>query len=263
MTKASASVRKTLCILLSVLLIAAAGLFCMSVAVSGTDDAGEVSGSVAEEESSEPVSGEPVSEEPSSEEPSSEEPSSEEPSSEDPSSEEPSSEEQSSEEPSSEEPSSEEPPTEPPTEPSDGAVAEIYHCVSGPSLTYFFGHTWICIRNVSGATLYVGQQAIEPGQMISAGHHRGGFQFNKEMRQYANKTVTACKSRINADQFAAAAAEIMDPEWGTYELFAHNCTNFSTAVWRAATGQRMTPFIFPFVLRSQINSRSPVGLIMA
>ena len=252
------SLKKTLCIMLSVLLILTAGLFCMSMVSAEPDDADVSEPSVSSgEEASSDFSGE----ESSSEEPLSGEPSSEEPSSEEPSSEEPSSEEPSSEEPSSEEPSSEEPQTEPPTQPDDGAVAEIYHCATGMSLSYFFGHTWICIRNVGTETLYIGSVEIEPGRMISAGLHYGpGLDYNREMRQFAGKGVTALKARIGSDGFNAAAAEMQKSEWSRYMVFTHNCTNFSTSVWSAATGQRMSPFIFPFVVKSQMSSRSPVTL---
>ena len=245
----SFSVKKTLCVMLSVLIVLTAGLFCVSMvrAEPGETDVSDPSFSSGEEFSS-GYSGE----EPSSEEPSSEEPSSGEPSSEEPSSEEPSSEEPSSEEPSSEEPH---------TEPADGAVAEIYHCATGMSLSYFFGHTWICIRNVSTETLYIGSVEIKPGRMISAGLHYGpGLDYNREMRQFAGKGVTALKARIGPDGFNAAAAEMQKSEWSRYMVFTHNCTNFSTSVWSAATGQRMSPFIFPFVVKSQMSSRSPVTL---
>ena len=235
MNTSASAFKKTLCVLLSVLMIFVAGLVSASFAVSGrADDISAPDVSLSEE-----PSGEPAGDEQSSE---------------------PAGEEQSSE-PASEEPSSEPSTEEPPTEPSDGAVAEIYHCASGMSLTYFFGHTWICIRNVSGETLSIGEKTIEPGQMIAAGLHYGrGLEYDREMGQFSGKSVSALKCRINRDQFAAAASEIQNANWNHYELFTHNCTNFSTSVWQAATGQRLSPFIFPFVVKSQMSSRSPVSL---
>ena len=137
----------------------------------------------------------------------------------------------------------------------DGTVADIYLCVSGFHIPYFFGHAWICISNESDAPITVGTETIAPGAMISAGlHSRVGMEFNREMRQFSGSTVTAIRRSLTREALANAEREIMDPKWDSYLLFSKNCTNFSAAVWKAATGESYTAVVFPFVLQTQFPS---------
>ena len=132
-------------------------------------------------------------------------------------------------------------------------VAILYLCVSGPTAHYGFGHTWICIRNISAKDISVGSQIIHPRKMISAGlHHNGGIHFNDELRQYDKKAVTALSKNLTIDGLEKAEKEMLKSTWRWYELFVHNCTNFATSVWLAATGQFFLAFCFPFVVQIQM-----------
>ena len=140
-------------------------------------------------------------------------------------------------------------------------VAILYHCASGIHMPYIFGHTWLCIENVSGETIYVGSEAIEPGQIISAGLHSAhGMEFNKEMREYRGSFVSALKAEMTAEELKKAESEILSSRWHYLEFFGHNCTNFSCSVWKKVTGQKLTPFVFPFVIKAQFPKDRTVKL---
>ena len=142
-------------------------------------------------------------------------------------------------------------------------VAVIYHCASGIRAPYIFGHTWIVIKNVCDRNLTVGPQTIEPGGMISAGLHSGkGMDFNREMREFSGRAVTALQYQMTVDDLRKAEEEIMSSRWDHYLLFSHNCTNFSTSVWKAVTGQKYSPFIFPFVIKNQFPSDETIKLFI-
>ena len=142
-------------------------------------------------------------------------------------------------------------------------VAEIYLCFCGIRLPYIFGHTWVCIVNVSGETLTVGPQTLEPGQMLSAGLHAGGgMVFNREMGEFRGRSVTAIRATMTREDLQRAADEIMSSKWDHYYLLTHNCTHFAAAVWRAATGESYTTAIFPFVLKSQVPADRQTGLFI-
>ena len=143
----------------------------------------------------------------------------------------------------------------------DEAAAVLYLCVSGVRLPYIFGHTWICIENVSGAPLSVGGRELAPGDMMSAGLHTGvGMEFDREMRQFRGNTVTAMRRELTRAAFESAANEIMNGRWDHYLLFTHNCTHFCAAVWRAGTGMSLRASVFPFALKSQMSAGETVGL---
>lgn len=142
-----------------------------------------------------------------------------------------------------------------------GAAAEMHMCVLGIYLPYLFGHRWICIYNVSDRPFSVGDRTLEPGGMISVSVHAGnGMEFNKEMRLFSGRNVTALKTTLDEDGLRRAANEIMSGEWNRYAMFSHNCTHFTAAVWKAATGERFNTFIFPFILKSQLPSDRTVSL---
>ncbi|MBR5411206.1 MAG: hypothetical protein IK104_11100 [Clostridia bacterium] len=142
-----------------------------------------------------------------------------------------------------------------------GNVAEIYLCVSGFHTSYIFGHAWICIRNISDAPITVRSETLAPGAMLSVSLHAGvGREFNREMRQYRGKSVTAIGRPLTRAALANAEREIMDSKWGSYLLFSKNCTNFSAAVWKAATGESYRAVIFPFVLKNQFPADQTFSL---
>ena len=140
-------------------------------------------------------------------------------------------------------------------------VAEIYMCFCGIRLPYLFGHTWISIVNTSGETFTVGPQAVEPGQMMTAGLHSGaGMVINRELGEFRGRTVTAIRATLTREALQRAESEIMNSRWDHYLLFSHNCTNFAAAVWKAATGESYQTAIFPFVLKSQVPADRKTGL---
>lgn len=136
----------------------------------------------------------------------------------------------------------------------DDDVAIIYLCVVPyTSSRYAFGHSWICIKNISNKAIKVGPQTIATGEMISAGLHSfKGMTFNEEMDDYRGRSVKALEYTLNKKDFAKVTKEIMSSRWNSYEVFAHNCTNFATAVWKAATGKFMLAFCFPFIVSFQM-----------
>ncbi len=144
---------------------------------------------------------------------------------------------------------------------SNEVVAMMYHCVVGVSWPYLFGHSWICIQNISDEPLTVGPETIQPGQMISAGLHSArGMLFNKEMKQMRGKTVDAIETALTREGLKKAENEIISSRWNYYELFGHNCTNFSAAVWKAVTGRQLRTFIFPAVIKNQFSSSEKIRL---
>ena len=146
----------------------------------------------------------------------------------------------------------------------DEIVAVLYHCVSGTHMPYLFGHSWICIENISAETLYVGSQEIAPGKMISAGLHAAkGMVFNREMGEYRGSSVTAIKADMTRNDLKKAEKEILNSKWGWYEFFGHNCTNFSASVWKAVTGEKYNAFIFPAVIKNQFPSNRKISLYIA
>ena len=138
----------------------------------------------------------------------------------------------------------------------DEPVAEISLCVSGMLFPYyFFGHSWICIFNISSQTLTVGEIRLAPGEMMSVGlHSNAGMTYNREMSRFGGKTVNALRRQITAAQLQNAQREILSSDWDHYYLFSHNCTHFATAVWKAATGDGYRPSVFPLLLKSQLPS---------
>ncbi len=144
----------------------------------------------------------------------------------------------------------------------DGPVAEIYLCVSGIFFPYyFFGHTWICISNVSQEPFTVGAVTLAPGEMMSVGlHSNAGMTYNREMNRFRGRTVSALKKQINEEQLRSAEREITSSDWSYYLLFSHNCTNFTSAVWKAATGVKYNATVFPFILKSQLPADQMVSL---
>ena len=140
-------------------------------------------------------------------------------------------------------------------------VAVIYLCIPGIHLPYIFGHAWICISNVSNETLTVGPQTLAPGEMLSVGLHAGGgMAFNREMGEYRGSSVSAIQRQISREDLQRAETEILNSKWNYYLLFSHNCTNFASAVWKAATGESFRTGVFPFVLKSQLPSDQTVSL---
>ena len=80
---------------------------------------------------------------------------------------------------------------------SDAVVAIMYMCVSGPHAPYIFGHTWICIKNVTEKNLKVGNTEIAPGAMASFGlHHFDGLHYDDEMYDYSGETVNATECKL-------------------------------------------------------------------
>jgi|GEM_PF-2925888 len=141
----------------------------------------------------------------------------------------------------------------------NASVAVMYLCVSGAHLPYIFGHTWICIRNISNENISVGSQTVAPGAMISAGLHSfRGMVFNREMSEYRGSTVDAIEKYLTKSELETVSNEIMSSNWSYYELFAHNCTHFVSAVWRSVTGRSIRTFIFPAVLKNQFSSSEMV-----
>ena len=135
----------------------------------------------------------------------------------------------------------------------DIPVAIMYLCVSGPHSKYVFGHTWICIKNISDEKLTVGSKIIEPGKMSSFGlHHFDGMHYDDEMYDYNGETVKTREKRLTRSELKTAADEITDRNWHWYEYFAHNCTNFATSVWKETTGQHYFAFCFPFIVQIQM-----------
>ena len=135
----------------------------------------------------------------------------------------------------------------------DIPVAIMYLCVSGPHAHYAFGHTWICIKNISGKEITVGSSTIAPGEMISTGlHHDGGLHYNREMARYNGETVKAREKVLTISDLRTAEKEITNSRWHWYEYLGHNCTNYATSVWKKATGQGYFAFCFPFVVQIQM-----------
>ena len=136
----------------------------------------------------------------------------------------------------------------------DQTVAVMHLCVSGISVPYFFGHSWICITNVGDETIVIGQEAIAPGQTVSVSTHaRVGMEFNREMNQFRGRSVTAVRAELTSEALTKAENEILSSKWDNYSMFFHNCTHFCAAVWKAATGKTYATALFPFILKSQFS----------
>lgn len=136
---------------------------------------------------------------------------------------------------------------------SDAVVAIMYMCVSGPHAPYIFGHTWICIKNVTEKNLKVGNTEIAPGAMASFGlHHFDGLHYDDEMYDYSGETVNATECKLTRRDLKAAEEEITNSRWHWYEYLTHNCTNFATSVWKKVTGKGFFVFCFPFVVQIQM-----------
>lgn len=132
-------------------------------------------------------------------------------------------------------------------------VAVIYLCASGPHSYYAFGHTWVCIKNISEEDITVAGKTIAPGEMVSFGlHHDGGLHFNREIDRFNGENVTVKEKMLTGSELSAVENEISDSKWGWYELFSHNCTNFATSVWNRATGAHLFAFCFPFIVKLQM-----------
>ncbi len=143
----------------------------------------------------------------------------------------------------------------------DEPAATIYLCVSGIHPLYFFGHAWICIANTGYRTLTVGEVTLQPGEMMSVGLHSGaGMTYNREMSRFSRSTVKALAQQITSAQLENAEREILSDKWDYYLLFTHNCTHFTSAVWKATTGVSFRTAVFPFVLQSQLPSDRTVQL---
>ena len=143
----------------------------------------------------------------------------------------------------------------------DTSVAEIYLCVSGIRLPYLFGHSWICIVNTGSEPFSVGSERLEPGEMLTAGlHTNGGMVFNLEKSQFRGRSVTAVQASLTKAALQRAENEIFDSEWDHYSLLTHNCTHFSVAVWKAATGKTIQASVFPFFLKMQMPSGERTSL---
>ena len=140
-------------------------------------------------------------------------------------------------------------------------VAIMYLCVSGPHAPYYFGHTWICIRNISDEVINIGESIINPGMMESFGlHHFDGMHYDREMNNYRGETVKAREFMLTKNDISSAMKEITDSRWHWYEYFTHNCTNFATSVWQETTGQHYFTFCFPFVVQIQMAVSGTKGL---
>ncbi len=136
---------------------------------------------------------------------------------------------------------------------SDAIVAIMYLCVSGPHAPYYFGHAWICIKNISEETIMIGSHSVAPGEMASFGlQHFDGMHYNDEMNDYRGETVSAREYRLTRNDLDKAEKEITNSRWGWYEYLAHNCTNFATSVWNKVTGQHFFAFCFPFIIQIQM-----------
>jgi hypothetical protein len=136
---------------------------------------------------------------------------------------------------------------------SDAVVAIMYMCVSGPHAPYIFGHTWICIKNVTEKNLKVGNTEIAPGAMASFGlHHFDGLHYDDEMYDYSGETVNATECKLTRRDLKSAEEEITNSRWHWYEYLTHNCTNFATSVWKKVTGKGFFVFCFPFVVQIQM-----------
>lgn len=145
----------------------------------------------------------------------------------------------------------------------DTVVAIMYLCVSGPHAPYFFGHTWICIKNISDEAITVGSRTLEPGEMMSAGlHHDGGMHYDDEIHDYEGDTVQAREYELTRDELRTAEKEITNSRWHWYEYFAHNCTNFATTVWNKVTGQHYFAFCFPFIVQIQMAGNGLERIVM-
>ena len=143
----------------------------------------------------------------------------------------------------------------------NAVVAEIYMCFCSIRLPYLFGHTWISIVNTSGEPFTVGPQTVEPGQIMTAGLHAGGgMVINRELGEFRGTAVTAIRAELTREDLQRVESEIMSSRWDHYYLFSHNCTNFASAVWKAATGESYTTAIFPFVLKSQVPAGRKTSL---
>jgi hypothetical protein len=135
----------------------------------------------------------------------------------------------------------------------DTVVAIMYMCVSGAHTKYIFGHTWICIKNVSDKAIRVGNAEIAPGSMASFGlHHFDGLHYDDEMNDYRGETVSATEYQLTSRELKAAEEEITNSRWHWYEYLTHNCTNFATSVWKKVTGKGYFAFCFPFVVQIQM-----------
>ena len=132
-------------------------------------------------------------------------------------------------------------------------VAILYLCASGIHSHYAFGHTWICIKNISKDDITIGGKVIAPNEMASFGlHHDGGMHCNREIERFSGETVKAKQKKLNRSELLIASNEISNSRWGWYEYFAHNCTNFATTVWNKVTGAHLFAFCFPFVVQIQM-----------
>ena len=143
----------------------------------------------------------------------------------------------------------------------DETVAVMYLCVSGVHFPYIFGHSWICISNVSNETLTVGNETLAPGEMKSFGLHAGvGMTVNREMSRFSGSTVSALQTPLNRADLEKAGREITDSNWNYYLLFTHNCTHFASAVWAAVTGKKYKTGVFPIVLKNNLPSNELVSV---
>ena len=142
-------------------------------------------------------------------------------------------------------------------------VAILYLCASGIHSHYAFGHTWICIKNISKDNITVSGKVIAPNEMASFGlHHDGGMHCNREIERYSGETVEAKQKKLSRAELLIAAKEISNSRWGWYEYFAHNCTNFATTVWNKVTGAHLFAFCFPFVVQLQMAFSGTESLSM-
>ena len=146
----------------------------------------------------------------------------------------------------------------------DTVVAIMYLCVSGPHTHYIFGHTWICIKNISEDSLTVGERIITPGEMASFGlHHFDGMHYDDEMYDYSGENVKALEYKLTRSDLDSAKHEITNSRWHWYEYFAHNCTNFATSVWNKVTGRHFFAFCFPFIVQIQMAGSGLINIIMS
>lgn len=152
--------------------------------------------------------------------------------------------------------------------PVDAKVAALYLCGSHSVDGCFFGHTWIYIENLSDQVLTVGKKTLAPGKGMSVGLHskrigggdRGGVYYDSESSVLAGKDAKQAatlkkEARITLGQLENVTREILSGKWDSYEMFTHNCTNFASAIWDAATGDHTFGFCFPFVLMLQMLLR--------
>lgn len=150
----------------------------------------------------------------------------------------------------------------------DAKVAALYLCGSHSVDGCIFGHTWIYIENLSDQVLTIGKKTLNPGMGMSVGLHskrvgggdHGGVYYDSETSVLAGndaKQAATLKKEalITLDQLANVTREILSGKWDSYEMFTHNCTNFASAIWDAATGDHTFGFCFPFVLMLQMLLR--------